>query len=169
VTASSDHTARIWTARESVRLEDQILWDASAQTDPLSEVDRAQLGLPRDPRARSWPTQGSACDQAAAAVYDPDRLTPGVLTENVSAEIAYPACSAEIRDPRHAARADYQMGRTLAAKGDANGGRQQFEIAVRRGYREVSRMSSSKMRARAGLGAKTTPTFSCRYRRSTSM
>jgi TPR repeat protein len=27
------------------------------------------------------------------------------------------------------------MGRTLVAKGDANGGRQQFEIAVRRGYR----------------------------------
>ena len=135
VTASSDHTARIWAARESERLEDQILWDSSAQTDPLSEVDRAQLGLPRDPRARYWPTPGSACDRAAAAVYDPDRLTPGVLAENVAGDIAYSACSAEIGNPRHAARADYQMGRTLVAKGDANGGRQQFEIAVRRGYR----------------------------------
>jgi eukaryotic-like serine/threonine-protein kinase len=135
VTASSDHTARIWAARESARLEDQILWDSSAQTDPLSEVDRAELGLPRDSRARAWPTQGSACDRAAASVYDPDRLTPGVLMENVNGDIAYSACSAEIGKPRHAARADYQMGRTLVARGDANAGQQQFEMAARRGYR----------------------------------
>ena len=42
----------------------QILWEASAAADPLPEVDRAQLGLPPDPRQRSWPTKGSACDQS---------------------------------------------------------------------------------------------------------
>jgi TPR repeat protein len=83
---------------------------------------------------RGWSTQGSACDQAAAAVYDPDRLTPGALLQNITVDIANPACSAETAKPEHAARADYQMGRALLAKGDANGARRQFEIAVTKGY-----------------------------------
>jgi WD40 repeat protein/serine/threonine protein kinase len=135
VTASFDKTARIWDARVPAGLGAQILWDASAVTDPLPEVDRTELGLPHDARVRSWPTKGSGCDQAAAAVYDPDRLTPGVLLENITVDVANPACSAEIDKEEHAARADYQMGRTTLAKGNANNARQQFETAVARGYR----------------------------------
>jgi eukaryotic-like serine/threonine-protein kinase len=135
VTASGDTTARIWDARIPANLEAQILWYASAETDPLPNVDRIQLGLPPDLRVRTWATNGSACDQAAAAVYDPDRPTPGALAENITVAIADPACSAEVRKPGHHARSDYQMGRTLLASGDVNGARHQLEIAVATGYR----------------------------------
>ena len=43
-------------------------------------------------------------------------------------------CSGETAKPEHAARADYQMGRALLAKGDSNGARPQFETAVAKGY-----------------------------------
>jgi TPR repeat protein len=135
VTASNDTTAGIWDARIPASLAAQILWDASAQTDPLPAVGRTKLGLPPDVRARSWPASGSACDRSAAAVYDPDRLTPGSSLENVTVDIAGPACAAEISKPDHAARFDYEMGRTLIAKGDANGARRQFEATLARGYR----------------------------------
>ena len=135
VTASLDKTARIWDAHVQADLAAQILWDASALSDPLPEADRTELGLPPDARVRPWPTRGSACDQAAAALYDPDRLTRGALLENITVDIANPACSAEISKPEHAGRSDYQMGRTLVAKGDANGARRQFEAAVAKGYR----------------------------------
>jgi hypothetical protein len=85
VTASGDTTARIWDARIPANLAAQILWDASAETDALPAVDRTLLGLPPDARARSWPASGSACDRAAAAVYDPDRATPGSPLETVDA------------------------------------------------------------------------------------
>jgi TPR repeat protein len=135
VTASLDKTARIWDARVPANLAAQILWDASAAADPLPPADRAELGLPIDARVRTWPTQGSACDHAAAAVYDPDRSTPGAVLESITVDIANSACSVEIGKPAHAARSDYQMGRALVAKGDATAARRQFEIAVRRGYR----------------------------------
>jgi WD40 repeat protein/TPR repeat protein len=135
VTASMDATARIWDARVQADLAAQILWDASAETDPLPEVDRTQLGLPPDARVRAWPTTGSACDQAAAAIYDPERRAPGALREAIDAETADAACSKETAKPEHAVRSDYQMGRLLFAKGDANGAARQFEIAVAQGYR----------------------------------
>jgi WD40 repeat protein/serine/threonine protein kinase len=135
VTASFDKTARIWDAHVPADLAAQILWEASAVTDPLPDSDRTQLGLPPDSRARvAWSTEPTACDRAAAAVYDRDRLAPGTLLENITVDIANSACSAETASPDHAARADYQMGRALLAKGDANGARRQFEIAVTRGY-----------------------------------
>jgi eukaryotic-like serine/threonine-protein kinase len=135
VTASTDTTARIWDARVQAGLAAQILWSASAETDPLADVDRTQLGLPPDSRVRSWPTRGSACDRAAAAVYDPDRLAPGALRQAIDAETANAACSAEAARPSHALRSDYQMGRALAAKGDTRGARRQFEAAAAKGYR----------------------------------
>jgi len=135
VTASNDTTARIWDAHVQGDLAAQILWYRSAETDPLAEVDRAPLGLPPDPRARVWSTEGSACDQAAAAVYDPDRLTRGVLPADIAVDIAKPACTAELGKPRHDVRLDYQMGRALAAAGDASGARRQFETAVANSYR----------------------------------
>ena len=135
VTASYDTSARIWDAHVPADSWAQIRWDASAETASLSNVDRIELGLPSDSRVRGWSTQGSACDQAAAAVYDPDRLTPGALLENITVDIANTTCSREAAKPGHAARADYQMGRALFAKGEAKGAQRQFEIAMTKGYR----------------------------------
>jgi WD40 repeat protein/serine/threonine protein kinase len=136
VTASFDRTARIWDAHVPADLAAQILWDASAVTDPLPDSYRTQLGLPPDSRSKmAWSTEPSACDRAAAGVFDPDRLAPGALLQNIAVDIASSACSAETAKPGHAARADYQLGRVLLAKGDANGARRQFEVAVARRYR----------------------------------
>jgi eukaryotic-like serine/threonine-protein kinase len=131
VTASFDRTARIWDAHVPANLPAQILWDASAVTDALPEVDRAELGLPPDARVQPWPKKASGCDQAAAAVYDPDRLAPGVLLETITVDIAIAACTAEISKPHHAAQSDYQMGRVFLAKKDMQGARQQFETAAK--------------------------------------
>jgi hypothetical protein len=135
VTASEDRTARIWDAGIPADLGAQILWDASAQVDALPETDRAQLGLPPDVRVRTWPASGSACDQAAAAAYDPDRVTRGVPLQKIAVDIALPACTGESAQGGAAARSDYELGRTLQAKGDVNGAARQFERAVQRGYR----------------------------------
>ena len=136
VTASFDQSARIWDATVPADLASQILWDASAVTDPLPDNDRTELGLPADSGATmASSTEPSACDQAAAAIYDPDRVTHGALLESITVGIANSACSAETAKPEHAPRADYEMGRALLAKGDASGARRQFEIAVTRNYR----------------------------------
>jgi TPR repeat protein len=113
----------------------QILWDSSAETDPVPQDDRTQLGLPPDARVRKWATHGSACDQAAAAFYDPDRLTPGLAQATIVADVANSACTQEIAKTRNSSRLVYQMGRALLAKSDAKGARQQLELAVSGGYR----------------------------------
>jgi eukaryotic-like serine/threonine-protein kinase len=137
VTASPDKTARIWDARVPAGIEAQITWDASAVTDPLSDVDRTQLGLPPDSRARTWSTDGSACDLAAAAFYDPDRQAAGVSQANINVDIASPACSEDTTKSGHSARSEYQMGRVLLAKGDVSGARRQFHSAEAKGYPAV--------------------------------
>jgi TPR repeat protein len=98
-----------------------------------------------------WAAEPSACDRAAAAVYDPDRLAPGALLQNITVDIANSACTGETAKPEHAARADYQMGRALLAKGDANGARRQFEIAVAKGYR-AARIDLADLLADASTG-----------------
>jgi hypothetical protein len=135
VTASFDKTARIWDARVPAGIDAQILWGTAAETDPLSDVDRKELGLPPDSRARSWPANASACDQATAAFYDPERLAPGAPQANINVDIATSSCAAEIAKPGHTARLDYQMGRALLAKGDVNGAKREFELAISKGYR----------------------------------
>jgi TPR repeat protein len=135
VTASLDKTARIWDSRVPADLDAQILWEEAAETDPLSELDRGALGLPPEARVRAWSTQMSACDRAAAAVYDPGRMAPGSSPEGIAVDVAVSACAGEINTPGHAARFNYQMGRALAAKGDSNEARRQFDLAVSGGYR----------------------------------
>jgi hypothetical protein len=112
VTASFDKTARIWDARVPASIDAQIIWATSAETDLLSDVDRKELGLPLYSRARTWPTKASACDQATAAFYDPERLAPGASQANINVDIATSSCSAEIVKSGHTARLDYQMGRS---------------------------------------------------------
>jgi eukaryotic-like serine/threonine-protein kinase len=136
VTASFDKTARIWDAHVPADLAGQIAWDSSAVTDPLPNSDRTELGLPSDSRTNmASSSEPSACARAAAAVYDPDRKTPGVSLGNITVDIAYAACAAETGKPQHAAQSDYQMGRALLAKKDVNGAQQQFETAAAKGYR----------------------------------
>jgi WD40 repeat protein len=134
VTASSDKTARIWDARVPSNIETQIIWYRSAQSDPLSEVDRADLALPSDSRAGFGSKQGSPCDRSAAAFYDPNRLAQGVSRTRLNGEIASTDCALAIASPNHTPRADYQMGRALMAKRDMNGARRQLELAVSKGY-----------------------------------
>jgi TPR repeat protein len=135
VTASDDKTAQVWDARVPADIAAQILWDAAAETDPLPEVDRTQLGLLPDARVRKWGTRGSACDQAAGAFYDPDRLTPGLAQAAIVADVANSACSRKTGTAELTPRGVYQMGRALLAKSDVKGARQQFERAVSKGYR----------------------------------
>jgi TPR repeat protein len=135
VTASLDRTARIWDSRIPADLDGQILWDEAADTDPLSELDRGALGLPPPSRVRAWSAQMSACDRAAAAVYDPGRMAPGSSPQEMAVDVAVSACAGEINAPGHAARFDYQMGRALAVKGDSSGARRQLDLAVSDGYR----------------------------------
>ncbi len=135
VTASDDKTARIWDAHVPATLSAQILWDSAAETDPLPEVDRSELGLPPDPRVRQWVAPGSACDRAAAAFYDPDRLTRGLVQGAIVADVANSACSARNAPTAKTSRLAYQSGRALLAKSDLKGARQQFELAVSAGYR----------------------------------
>jgi hypothetical protein len=134
VTSSDDKTARIWDARVPASIAAQIMWAAAAQTDPLLDADRTQLGLPRGARVRTWSAVGTDCDQAAAAFYDPSRLAPGGSGKDINVDIASSACSREIAKPEHSARLDYEMGRVLSAKGDGNGAKQQFELAISKGY-----------------------------------
>jgi WD40 repeat protein len=135
VTAAADKTARIWDARVPANIAAQIRWDAAAEADLLRNVDRTRLGLPPKTLVKSWPAQGSVCDQAAAAIYDPDRLAPGILRDDILVAIARPACLSQIDKREHFARFDYQMGRTLFAKADWSNARQQLDVAVAKGYR----------------------------------
>jgi WD40 repeat protein/TPR repeat protein len=134
VTASADKTARIWDARVPANIATQIAWYASAQSDPLSDIDRIELGLGSDARKEAWSREGSACDRSAAAFYDPNRLAQGVSQARLNAEMADRNCSLEVAVPDHAARTDYQMGRALLAKRDINGAKRQLELAVSKGY-----------------------------------
>jgi WD40 repeat protein/energy-coupling factor transporter ATP-binding protein EcfA2 len=135
VTASDDKTARVWNASVPATLDAQIAWDTAAQFDALSNVDRTELGLPADPRIRVSLIGGSACDQAAAAFYDPDRRASGASQSEINADVAEPACAAEAAHPGHPLRLNYQWGRTLLAKHNVSGARRQFELAVSKGYR----------------------------------
>jgi serine/threonine protein kinase/TPR repeat protein len=150
VTASDDKTARVWDARVPANIATQILWDAAAETDPLPDVDRTQLGLLPDERVRKWSTHGSTCDQAAAAFYDPDRLTAGVAQATIVADVASSACS-QAANSGNSPRLAYQKGRALLAGQDAQGAKRQFELAVSKGYR-VARVDLANLLVDSSAG-----------------
>jgi WD40 repeat protein/serine/threonine protein kinase/TPR repeat protein len=135
VTASTDATGRIWDARLPAGLDSQIVWERAAQFDSLPDSERVQLRLQPDPHRRRWLAHASACDQAAAAIHDPDRIAPGLEEEKIAADIALAACSAELAHYPNAPRPIYQEGRAMWAKHDTQGARRQFESAVANGYR----------------------------------
>jgi WD40 repeat protein len=49
LTSSEDGSARLWDIANIPDLPDQLLWARAAQFEPLSDVDRARLGLRRSP------------------------------------------------------------------------------------------------------------------------
>ena len=138
VTASADKTARIWDSRVPAGLDAQIIWSLSAQFDPLPRVERVQLGLPADLQTRRWSSNSSACDEAAAALHDPDRLAAGVMQAAINANAAGTACAEELAKSPDAPRPLYQSGRALLAKLDLQGARQRFELAMSKGYRAAA-------------------------------
>jgi WD40 repeat protein/TPR repeat protein len=134
VIASADKTAGVWDARVPADIAAQIVWARSAEFDPLDDADRAELGLSPEADRKFAAMNGSPCDRAAA-YYDPDRVASGGSLEQIALDAAYAACRAEIEKREHGVRSDYQMGRTLLARGDAEGARREFEIAVAKDYR----------------------------------
>jgi WD40 repeat protein len=130
VTASVDKTARIWNAVVPAGLDAQVAWASAALPDPLPDVERKRYGILADVHVRTWPAPASPCDTAAAAFYDPDRLTPGIGSTDINADAASSACSAA-----GSPRARYELGRALVAKSDVPRAREQFEQAVAGGYR----------------------------------
>jgi hypothetical protein len=133
-TASDDKTARIWDIH-TVGLPAQMIWAEAAQLDGLSARERFELGLPPT-ASRRWPRSGDACDDLAAAPYDPDRLRPGVELEHITANASVEACTAATARGQ-APRLAYERGRALLAARQHALARAQLEAAVSNGYRSA--------------------------------
>ena len=116
-------------------LDVQIAWAEAAQFDPLSGVERFQMGLPAQTDVRQWPVGASMCDQSAAAPYDPDRRAPGVMLDQIVTEIAAEACVNDKNGSHNKARSIYQHGRALTANGNFSAATRDFEAALADGYR----------------------------------
>lgn len=103
----------------------------AVEFDSLSRTERFKLGLPALSEVHQWPAQ-SQCDEGAAAPYNPIRRAQGVALERIVPDIAAGACAQE--SSAGIARAVYQHGRALLAKGDFLGARRDFERAIAAGY-----------------------------------
>jgi TPR repeat protein len=151
VTASDDKSARIWDARVPA-LGTQVAWAEAAQFDPLSSAARFQLGLSAAAHVRRWPADRSACDESAAAPDDPDRRAPGVMLDEIAADIALSACAVDASNGANRGRSLFQRARALMATGDFSGARQELERAVIAGYR-VARIDLAVLLVRPSLGS----------------
>jgi WD40 repeat protein/serine/threonine protein kinase len=132
VTASDDAIARIWDAQVP-DLETQIAWARAAQFDPLSSSERYQLGLPEPSDEHRWPMEKSKCVESAAAPYDPARRAPGVMLDQLVADVAIGACADERGAATDPARAMYLRGRAEMANGNFTEAKRDFESAVGKG------------------------------------
>jgi WD40 repeat protein/serine/threonine protein kinase len=151
ITASDDKSARIWDARIPA-LSTQIAWARAAQFDPLPVAARFQLGLPAASNRRRWPGNRSACDESAAAPYDPDRRAPGVMPDDIATDIALAACAKEANAGSNRGRSLYQRARALMANKDFPTAREELERAVVAGYR-VARVELAMLLARPSYGS----------------
>jgi TPR repeat protein len=131
--ASRDKTARIWDAEVPADLPGQILWAQAAESDPLTELQTRQLGLPPATHATMLLERASACDLEAGAFYDPERRAPGVEQARINAETAKSACLVPANG-EFSARRDYQAGRALLANDNIREATSSFELAVTKGY-----------------------------------
>jgi eukaryotic-like serine/threonine-protein kinase len=135
VTSSTDGVARVFGMPAMLGLAAQIAWSRSAQFDPLPASARAELGLRAEPGTKSWPSDATPCDRTSAAIHDPDRMAAGVVLASIVAAVAEPACSEVAAKLGQLPRLSYEQGRVLLAKRDVKGAREQFELAVKEGYR----------------------------------
>lgn len=133
VTASLDGTARIWRLH-LLPLAAQIEWARAARFDPLSSSERARLGLGPPAGVRVWPDTASKCDEAAAALYDPDRRAPGWLLQQINPELATRVCAGGSGDGAQL----YEWGRALAASGRFRLAHEAFEQALGLRYRAAA-------------------------------
>jgi hypothetical protein len=148
--ASQDGTIRLWDARALADLPSQILWMRAAEADPISELQRSQLGLsptnlllaattmstppPADTTQGTTAVGATLCDQQAGAWYDPGRHAPGLSMGEIEGGVAVSACEAALGAGHPPARALYQLGRARLASEDFAGARRELEAAVARGY-----------------------------------
>jgi WD40 repeat protein/serine/threonine protein kinase len=135
VTSSTDGVARVFRMPAMLGLAAQIAWSRSAQFDPLPASARAELGLRAEPGRKLWPSDATPCDRTTAAIHDPDRVAAGVLLASIVAAVAEPACSEVAAKSGRLPRLSYEQGRVLLAKRDIKGATEQFELAVKEGYR----------------------------------
>jgi WD40 repeat protein len=147
-TSSLDRTARVWDAQTPADWRSQITWEEAVEPDSLSDVQRTTLGIATTSHvltsralamtdrshASSGPHGRDTCSANAAAYYDPDRTAPGLEQSAIQADLALSACSRS-NGKDSSGRVAYQRGRALLAKGDAEGARRAWEIALARGYR----------------------------------
>jgi WD40 repeat protein/TPR repeat protein len=144
---ADDNTAHILDARIPADLRGQILWAQAAEPDPLSELQRTQLGVPpaisflgdskleSGAAASAAATRPSPCDLYAGAFYDPDRRAQGLDQASIDPELARTSCAREAASKGASARALYQAGRALRAGGQKKLARQYFERALAQDYR----------------------------------
>ena len=106
----------------------------AAQFDLLQSKERFQLGLPDPTDVRQWSIDNSICDQSAAAPYDPDRRAPGLMLDQVVANVAVAACADEKSQVVDKGSV-YQRGRALMASGKNSEAMRNFEYSIAHGYR----------------------------------
>jgi WD40 repeat protein/TPR repeat protein len=134
VTVSLDNTARIWDARPPPALSAQIAWAEAADSDPLPDVQRRQLGLPVDTDVGNpWP-RATECDRLAGAFYDPARLAEGTRQERIDADLGKSACFSTSASRVRSAHEEFLLGRMRLANNDVQGARGALESAVAKGY-----------------------------------
>lgn len=138
ITASQDGTAHIWTGADSSSIRQQVIWYGAAQFDPLSDVERSDLGLQPPLDRKSWPEGSADCDHTAGAFYDPDRVAAGVIESSIAPDAAKVLCARDISEHGEIARLWYEQGRALRAAGDRKGALSAFELAVARGHRAAN-------------------------------
>jgi TPR repeat protein/autonomous glycyl radical cofactor GrcA len=151
--ASADNTARIWDATIPADWHSQLLWEQTAEADPLAEVGGTLLGVSstmallvkgavvaevsKDARPDTL-EHTSRCAQQVGAYYDPDRTGTGVDQAAIDPDLAAASCARLQTTARGSAQISYLAGRALLANGDVVGARREFESAVAGGYRAAS-------------------------------
>lgn len=104
-----------------------------------------------------------ACDLAAAHPSDPDRVAPGVPTNQVVTHVAIPACRRAVAAQPEEGRFHYQLGRALVYWADANGadtaeGIAHLERAAERGHTQAQ-FVLGLMRKRSGDACAVEPLY----------
>jgi WD40 repeat protein len=82
VTAAYGKVARIWDARAPATIAAQILWEAAAETDPLPDADRTELGLPEPGHRHEIGLPTTADEEPTALASFAERDDKDALAEN---------------------------------------------------------------------------------------